>query len=394
MPMKPSDLKQVLGDIQSEFTDFSNLSTDVYQSYRHALSKISTQASPELNERLLDYEHPGARPLEPLGEWRNWLIPSRLKWDNREHSLEWVREHLAGVTTFAVDGSQIFPSKDVSPPIALVQVGWFENPHSTAGHYQKDIRLAVMPPSELQVQRNGRPLDRQVGMRRFQMEVERVIEFMEAHPKCDDCLVFFDGSLVVTFAEAFDLECRAFYAEQIVNLLRASEQYRVPVVGYIDTSQACDVLQMLQCLDVLPETTLLTDAQLLGTGMKWGDRTPVFSCVRPGDARGQGILSLYEEQEDAIAFLYMKANDNNPVRLEFPRWIFDEGKFPRMLDFIRGEIIVGGGYPYVIETADQVAVLQADDRRMFYRMVQDWSAEASINISFSRKMMSKQMRRR
>ncbi|PZD74583.1 hypothetical protein C1752_00634 [Acaryochloris thomasi RCC1774] len=394
MPMKPSELRQVLGQLETEFTDFSNHSTDVYQDYRRALKKVSNQAEAELTERLSDYEHPGARPLEALGHWSNWLIPSRLQWDNREQSLEWVRNHLADVTTFAVDGSQIFPSKDVSPPIALVQVGWFENPHSAAGDYQKDIRLLVMPPSELQVKRNGRPLDRQVGMRRFQMEVERIIEFMEAHPRCDDCLVFFDGSLVVTFAEAFDLECRAFYAEQIVNLLRASEQYRVPVVGYIDTSQACDVLQMLQCLEVLPETTLLNDAQLLGPAMKWGDRTPVFSCARSGDARGQGILSLYEEQEDAIAFLYMKANDNPPVRLEFPRWIFDEGKFDRILDYIRGEIIIGGGYPYVIETADQVAVLQACDRRMFYRMVQDWSTEASINIQFSRKMISKQLRRR
>jgi NurA domain len=385
MPMKPSELRQVLGQIQSEFTDFSNHSTDVYQDYRRALKQVSAQTDAELTELLSDHDHPGARPLEPLGQWQNWLIPSHLQWANREQSLEWVRDRLSGVTTFAVDGSQIFPSKDVSPPIALVQVGWFENPHSTTGDYRKDIRLTVMPPSELQVQRNGRPLDRQVGMRRFQMEVERIIEFMEAHPSCDDCLVFFDGSLVVTFAEAFDLDCRLFYAKQMLNLLRASEQYRVPVVGY---------MQMLQCLKVLPETTLLNDAQLLGSGMKWGDRTPVFSCARPGDAWGQGILGLYEEQGDAIAFFYMKANDNGPVRLEFPRWVFDDGQFARILDYIRGEIIIGGGYPYVIETADQVAVLQADDRRLFYRMIQDWSAEASINIRFSRKMISKQLRRR
>ncbi|MEM7293649.1 MAG: hypothetical protein AAF420_09700, partial [Pseudomonadota bacterium] len=47
---------------------------------------------------------------------------SNLQWGSREHSLQWVNEHLSGVTTFAVDGSQIFPSKDLSLPIALVQV--------------------------------------------------------------------------------------------------------------------------------------------------------------------------------------------------------------------------------------------------------------------------------
>ncbi len=394
MPFKPSELMQVLEQKQSEFTNFSSHTQQVYQDYRRALKKVSAQADTVLIELLSDHDYPGARPLEPFRKSRNWRIPSQLKWVNREQSLAWVRDRLAGVTTFAVDGSQIFPTKDVSPPIALVQVGWFENPHSVMGDYNKDIRLTVMSPSELQVQRNGRPLDRQVSMRRFQMEIERIIEFMEAHPQCNDCLVFFDGSLVVTFAEAFDLDCRAFYAEQMVNLLRASEQYRVPVVGYIDTSKACDLLQMLQCLEVLPETTLLNDAQLIGTGMAWGDRTPLFTCARPGDAWGQGILGLYEEQMDAISFLYMKANGNTPVRLEFPRWVFDDGHFTKILDYVRGEIIIGGGYPYVIETADQVAVLQADDRKMFYRLLQDWSAQVPVNIHFSRKMVSKQLRRR
>ncbi|MGB7414165.1 MAG: DNA double-strand break repair nuclease NurA [Thermosynechococcaceae cyanobacterium] len=92
-------------------------------------------------------------------------------------SCEWVtvRDVLTGVTTFAVDGSQIFPSKDVSPPIALVQVGWFLNPHSQTGEYQKDNRLAILTPAQL-VLENEHTLNRQVSMRRFQMEVERIIE--------------------------------------------------------------------------------------------------------------------------------------------------------------------------------------------------------------------------
>ncbi|PZD70845.1 hypothetical protein C1752_08987 [Acaryochloris thomasi RCC1774] len=394
MPLKPSELLQALGQSQAEFTDFSSNASEIYRDYRRALKKVSAQTDTDITNLLTDYEHPGARPLEPLppSESKNWLIRSKLKWANRERSLQWVRDVLTGVTTFAVDGSQIFPSKDVSPPIALVQIGWFANPHSETGEYQKDNRLALMTPAQLDLE-NERTLNRQVSMRRFQMEVERIIEFMESHPSCDDCLVFFDGSLVATFAEASDFECKLFYAKQIVALLRASEKYKVPVVGYIDTSQACDIVQMLRCLEVLPETTLLNDAQLLGNEMNWGDRTPVFICDRTGDARSQGILSLYEEQADAIAFLYMKTNGNAPVRLEFPRWIYDEGHFERILNYVRGEVIIGGGYPYTIETADQVAVLQSGDRNLFYRLVQDWSEQASVNISFSRKMVSKQLRR-
>jgi NurA domain len=394
MPLKPSELLQILDQKQSEFSQFYSHASATYEEYRRALRKVSAQSDAAIAELLSDYAHPGARPLESLGRYANWIIPCNLKWQNREQSLQWVRDRLMGITTFAVDGSQIFPSKDVSPLIALVQVGWFENPHLPIGNYDKDVRLTVMTPTELEVQRNGRSLERQVGMRRFEMEVERLIEFMEDHAGRSDCLVFLDGSLVATFAEAFDFDCRAFYAQQCVNLLRASAQYRVPLVGYIDTSHSSDLIQMLQCLEGTPDTTNLHDPQLIDAGMQWGDRTPLFQCDRPGDAWGQGILAEYEEQSMNVAFTYLKANDNPPVRLELPRWIYDAGLLDAVLDYVRGEIIIGGGYPYVIETADQVAVLQTEDRQIFFRLLQEWAEKSEIPFRFSRKMVSKLMRRR
>ncbi|MCG9890280.1 MAG: DNA double-strand break repair nuclease NurA [Thermosynechococcaceae cyanobacterium MS004] len=397
MPLKQSELLQILNQKQSEFSEFYSRASATHEDYRRALRKVSAQSDTALTELLSDYAHPGARPLETLGNHPNWIVPRNLKWQNREQSLQWVRDRLMGITTFAVDGSQIFPSKDVAPPIALVQVGWYENPHLPIGNsdsYDKDVRLTVMTPSELEVQRNGRSLERQVGMRRFEMEVERLIEFMEDHKGRSDCLVFLDGSLVATFAEAFDFECRAFYAQQCVNLLRASEQNRVPLIGYIDTSHSSDLIQMLQCLEGTPETTTLHDPQLIGAGMAWGDRTPLFCCDRPGDAWGQGILAEYEEQSTNVAFTYLKTNDNPPARLELPRWIYEAGLLDTVMDYVRGELIIGGGYPYVIETADQVAVLQAEDRQLFFRLLQDWAEKSDIPLRFSRKMVSKLMRRR
>ena len=394
MPLKPSELLQILDQKQSEFSQFYSHTSEVYRQYRHALQKASTQSGAELLELLLDSDHPGARPLEPLGRWPNWSIPSNLAWQNREQSLQWVRNRLMGITTFAVDGSQIFPSKDVAPPVALVQVGWFENPHLPIGSYEKDVRLAVMSPAELDVEKNGRSVERQVSMRRFGMEVARLIEFMEGHAGRSDCLVFLDGSLVPTFAEAFDLKCRMFYVQQCVKLLRASERYQVPLVGYIDTSHSADLIQMLQCLSGVPRTTLIHDADLIGRDLNWGDRTPLFLCDRPGDAWRQGILSDYEEQANRVTFTYLKANDNPPVRLELPRWIYEAGLLDTVLDYVRGEIVIGGGYPYVIETADQVAVLQAEDRQLFFQLLQEWAERADVPLWFSRKMVSKILRRR
>jgi hypothetical protein len=393
MPLKSSELLKLLEYKHAAFTEYHHTSVRLYQEYRKALQLYSRKTDTDLTELLSDEICPGARPLEPLGQSPEWKIPFNLRWSNREQSLEWVRTHLAGITTFAVDGSQIFSTKEVAPPIALVQVGWFENHHSALGSYIKDVRLNVLTPEELDVGHLGRTPERQVGMHRFQMEVERIIEFMETHAGCLDCLVFFDGSLVATFAEAFDWDCRKFYAKQCVNLLRASEQYRVPLVGYIDTSHACDLVQMLRTLKGLPETTFLHDAILMGTQMQWGDRTPLFLCDRPGDASGQGILSEYEDQKERITFTYLKANDNHPVRLEFPLWVYQAGLLETVLNIVRGEIVIGGGYPYAIETADQVTVLQAADRQLFFQLLQDWAERSDISVRFSRKMLSKRMRR-
>jgi hypothetical protein len=106
-------------------------------------------------------------------------VANQHHWANREDSLVWVKEQLAGVTTFAVDGSQIFPSKDVSLPVALIQIGWFENPHTPDGQYTKDIALDVLTPDDLRVNHQGEPVDRRVNIRRFEMEVERLVGYMQ-----------------------------------------------------------------------------------------------------------------------------------------------------------------------------------------------------------------------
>ena len=393
MPLNPSDVWRSLDHKQTEFKAFNQDTIQVWQTYRRTLAQLSRQSDTDLAPILATQIAPGARPLEPLGQSPNWVIPSQLRWSSREHSLEWVRDRLTGITTFAVDGSQIFPSKDVSIPVALVQVGWFENTHSPLGTYDKNTRLQVLSPANLQSPVYNRPVDRQVNMHRFQMEIQRLIEFMETHAHRTDCLVFFDGSLVGTFAECFDPDCRAFYAQCFLALLRTSERLRVPLVGYIDTSNARDLVQMMQHLQPLPDAPNLQDAQLLGPSMNWGDRTPLFGCDRKGQSTNHGILADYQEQADRIAFTYLKANNNPPVRLEFPVWLYEVGLVETILDYVRGEIMIGGGYPYVIETADQVAVLKAGDRRTFFRLLQTWSEKEDLNLRFSRKMISKVLRR-
>jgi hypothetical protein len=393
MPLKPSEIRAILSAKQDQFSAFDLDLSNELKLYRQALGVYSRKPPTLLQQDLVDVDCPGARPLEPFPA-RDWIYPARLEWESREESLAWVRDRLSGVTTFAVDGSQVFPSKDISMPVALVQIGWFLNPHLSAGEYEKDVRVDVLSPQELQRYSQIRPLDRQVSMHRFEMEVKRLIEFMADHAGCSTCLAFFDGSLVASFAEVLDLDCRIFYAFQFVELLRASERYQVPLVGYVDTSNARDLVDMLAYLGELPEAKSVKDVQLFGGRMNWGDRTPLFRCDRAGTARTEGILSQYEEQAEAITFTYLQANNGRPVRLELPKWIYEAGLLDSVMDYVRAEIIVGSGYPYAIETADQVAVIRANDRQLFYRLLQDWATTEDLNLRFSRKMISKVFRRR
>ncbi|MBW4519458.1 MAG: DNA double-strand break repair nuclease NurA [Scytolyngbya sp. HA4215-MV1] len=385
MPLKPSQVLAKLQNKRDDFQIFDQKTLKEFQQYQKALQDATQQPNAWFLEQLAG--DCGAIPLEPLNHTPDWIVRSNLVWQSREQSLTWVKEKLTGIATFAVDGSQIYPSKDLSIPVALVQIGWFENPHLPTGSYEKDIELDVMTPADLRAGNSGEPVDRRVSMRRFEMETQRLITYMEERAHSETCLVFFDGSLIVTFAEAFDEETRNFYTRCVLKLLQASETFRVPLVAYIDTSYARDLTVMLQTLFELPESRSVHDAQLLGRNMQWGDRTPLFLSQRAG------ILDRYGEQADKIAFTYLKTHDGYPVRLELPLWLYDAGLSDRVIDWVRGEVIVGNGYPYVIETADQVAVLKNDDRQVFYRLLQDWADKEELNLRLSRKMVSKARRR-
>jgi len=390
MTLKPAQILQLLQTKRDDFTTFDHAALQALVRYRSALADASQAPSSVVMQRLTGREihDRGAEPLEPLGDDPDWIRRSQLVWQSREESHAWVRDRLTGITTFAVDGSQIYPGKDLSIPVALVQIGWFENPHLPDGRYEKDVEADIMTPTDLKVSSGGEPVDRRVNMRRFQMETERLIRYMQERAGSETCLVFFDGSLVVTFAEAFDESTRKFYINCVVQLFQASETYRVPLVAYIDTTYARDLTILLQRLDNLPEAPSLHDASLLGRSMQWGDRTPLFRCRRPG------ILQDYPDAiANQIGFTYLIAHDGLPVRLELPIWIYKAGLLESVMDWVRSEVIIGNGYPYAIETADQVAVLKTDDHQMFYRLLQEWAEDENLKLRLSRKMVSKARRR-
>jgi NurA domain len=390
MPLKPSQILQQLQAKREDFSNFDEETSRLLEMYRSALTKAMKLGDSEIRQKLQTIGDCGATPAGPL-KGKPWILPFGMTWSTREESLNWVRNKLLGISTFAVDGSQIYPGKDLSIPVALVQIGWYENLHVPGGEYIKDIATDVLTPNDLRTEK-GEMADRKVNLRRFQMETERIVTYFEEHRGSDTALAFFDGSLVVSFAEVFEEETRMGYVNAMNRLLEASEHFQVPVVGYIDTSAARDLTTMIRHLYRLPEAPTIHDAQLLQWvdkgRMQWGDCLELFQCQR------SGILAKYSAKARPIVFTYLKTNrESPPARLEFPQWVLDKGRMPQMLDWVRSEVVIGSGYPYVIETADQVAVVSNSDRQMFFKILQDWAEAESLTIRLARKVVSKMRRR-
>jgi hypothetical protein len=368
-----------------------------------------------IDASLANAERPHAAGALPTSEYDRWrqaghfglpVLPFGHAFAHHEESRAWA-EGVRGIITFAVDGSQLLPWRDASVPVALVQAAIFENPHQPPAPYLKDVRTELLPPEDLLVSEpemmNARTneaagySERIVHLRRFELEVNTIVSRLEYHAARRQeghdapVVALFDGSLIVSFALKMPPPYPDRYAAAAQRLLDASRRTRIPLLGYIDTSYARDMITMLRTLtgDELPPSRGIHDALLWGGALEWGDRTPAFLSARE-DLAAMG----YRGGADAVGFVYLRAaRDRPPVRVEFPAWVLEDGMLDQVMDVLRAEIITGQGYPYSIEAADAVAVISTEDRARFYTVFQQFAEREGLDFTFSRKALSKSRRR-
>ncbi len=339
-------------------------------------------------------EWPGALPTTELDVAERLRIPFGQSWRTHQDARAWALEVLRDRTVAAVDGSQIMPDRDLSLPVGAVQVGWFINYHRAGGAYEKDVAFEVLAPAELADDgEEGEFPDWRVNQRRFVAECDQLIELMERfapEPPQSRPVCFFDGSLVVSFASQLRPERAQGYLVAIRKLLDASREWHVPLVGFVDSSASRDVLTLVNSVIGTPHLTL-ADGLLLNKWVPdWGDRSPLFICARKDMLSTSGRADFYRE----IAFCYVRlAAGRPPARVEMPRWMVDEGWADQVLDIVRAECVAGTGYPYAIETADAVAVLQQADRVQFLELLQQFAERNGMTLSRSQKSRSKRTRR-
>jgi hypothetical protein len=393
--------EKILQQLQSKrdkFVAFEDSFQNESGKYLDALDRMSLLPGAELAKRLEFVETPGALPTGEFEAAPDLRVEFPHKWKNHQEAREWALDALLDHPTFAVDGSQIRPDGDFSIPVAAVQVAWFENRHTIDGRYVKDARFEVLTPEDLTVEFGDDLVisEQQVNLRRFELEIESLCASMNSLKDSSKLAVaFFDSSLAISFADRLQGEAQERHVRAMLELLRTSERTGVPVVGYVDGSRARDLVHMVASLFKMKDAEKIHDTWLVGPRLTWGARTPMFICARGGaDRKQQGILEKFEEYRRGVGFVYLKTGATAPpARLEIPLWVLERGLLNQVIDLVIAEVVVGNGYPYVIQSADAAAVINSSDRDAFHAIFQRFAREQQIDLRISQKASSKSRRR-
>jgi NurA domain len=394
-----NSLSAQLQERREEFVSFDRILRADLSGCAERLARLGSEEFAQLSSRARAANAPGALPSTELEEARSTVIAFERSWRSHEEARRWALDVLFDRVTAAADGSQYLPGRDITLPIAAVQVALFENPHTREGTYVKEAELKLITPAE--IMRATTDLDSLVALRRFREETRVLKAFLKRQEGWRERgmrmpLGFFDGTLLISYARPRN-PIQDEYVEAIVELVELSRETGVPVVGYIDSSYARDLVNLLEVLGEWRSSYSVYDAQVLSTVFDgaallkaWGDRTSFFYC----DRKGLGDDFLDEQGDPLVGFTYLQTTaDGMAARLDIPSWVFEAGLLEETIDTVRAECVVGNGYPYALETADAAAVIGAQDRGRLLQALQAFAEQEKLSLRVSRKAMSKSRRR-
>ncbi len=388
---------KVIDALQAKRTNFEAYQAGQRSEFdlrRQLLDRFLQMTAAEVAARIVErgQEWPGALPTPELDQAENLCLPFDQRWQNHQEARAWALKTLAGKPVAAVDGSQIPPSKEISAPVGAVQIGWYINYHAAGGRYEKDVTFTVLAPDELGEEEGGEFPDWRVNQQRFVGECTQLAALMARFAAAGERpLCFFDGSFIISFAGQIRPARAEPYLRAVRMLLERAQTLTMPLVGFVDSSGSRDVVMLVNTVAGPPHMSLTDGALFAPLLPNWGDRTPFFICARNDPLSQQGQADFYQD----VAFCYIRlAAERPPARIEAPRWLVESGEAAAIVDRVRAECVIGaGGYPYAIETADAVAVLQQADREHFYALFQQFAEQQGMPFHVSRKQLSKQARR-
>jgi hypothetical protein len=369
---------------KDDILGFEQKESDILEKYRQKVPLIDTLGR-DVNQKLPPYS--GSRILEEGAFIRRF----KKRFANRGEATDWALEVLKGRTVAAVDGSQVFASRSYSVPIGLAQAGLIVNRHTGKDGFSATHKISLITPDDFNEYGGTSAFsETPVSLRRHQLECDGICEFMRSNP---GELVFFDGSLILSFINNFsDEKIRGKYVDSIVEVLRTSEETRTPVAAYTDMPLNKDIVTLMKKHFMLPPVTHMSDVHLIREDLTWGDRTRAFISDRDDKGReNKSVLDLYGRHRDSIAFFYVQSSGGLPSKVEVPKWVFEAGMADNIADIVRAQCIVRPGYPDIIHRAHEYTAINQSEAEQFGRILDHFAADNHIKVYKSAKEQNKRL---
>ena len=396
MSLNAGSINELLHQNKERLRQFSRKKDELQNQYINIAKRFDDYDKSRLQDFFSTLTKEGAQPREDPGPGlRKPLFPEELRTGGKLSASDWAEATLRGTTVAAVDGSQLAPSSLHGLPFGFVSCGWFVNSHHGQDfRKEQDLRLLIPGDGEGQVS-EGR-----INFQRTYGELEKIKELItELGNEPGKALVFFDGSLIFSFAQHIDEKEQQRYRDLLEEIFALSREKEVVVMGYVDHSLAHDLTYTLRLFDeqFFPgreelkeqeqKRLLIPDSLLFNAFLRnWGDRSPIFASVRKGLFQEQG-----EAYRNTVLFCYAKTTARAlPARLEFPGWVLDAGLADEAITLVLAQCVPGGGYPLALKRAHDLAVISTRDREKILRSLTHFLAQEALPLFSSTKSRLKE----
>lgn len=311
----------------------------------------------------------------------------------------------------SADGSQIFPdAHEIAfcyvlhlSRIALLYDGGDSHAEMSAGaHFYHEGSEDEW--HEEAAKHGGVPQREFVEARRHVAELDALADCLEAAG--ETAVGLSDGILQLHPSAAH--AWRDFALAQNARALNRLRQSGHPVAAYIAASRAIDVVTALRVvlrtrqdageLDAdgfaRSDAALarFNDVRLFDALLQPGDRSAIFLAnrFRPRGGGEEKTKSGSDGAAAAACFFYLKLDEGEVARLEFPRWVADSVPWVNLLHAAAlDQAARGEGYPVALMEAHEHAVIRGPERDAFFRLLEELMTARGITPQRSAKKRAK-----
>ena len=302
----------------------------------------------------------------------------------------------ATVTVVATDGSQIFPDRHADPTCFLLNVGRIALHYGTLDpplmaaepdfRYQSED-LDDLVPDDPSVPDASAEI---VSALRDEQELSWLHATASQERRSGrEILALADGTLIRWMLRGMkNRTLEAALLGRYIAILDRFQRDGIPLASYISRPGAAEVVNTLRLhrgegdWDRGPDSLHgLQDRHLFERVLAVGERSAVF-------ASRSEVLKEYGPHA-VVAFYVRLAGE--VARVEMPRWC---AEVPGWLALVHSVILdqaeKGGGYPIILQEAHERAVVRAEEKEMFFRLLRSRLHRDGLAVGASAKSGSKQ----